>query len=80
MIGGFAGSMIDGYFTSNVIFVGLIGIAFSMFNADSTKRIIRIPLNDIIANFGEAVHARESSTNQGGSANNNWIQYKIECE
>ena len=80
MIGGFAGGMIGGYFTSNLIFAGLIGIASSVFNADSKKRIIRILLNDIIANFGEVVHARESSINQGGTVNNNWIRYKIKCE
>ena len=80
MIGGFAGGMIGGYFTSNVIFVTLIGIVVSVVFADSAKRIIRIPLNDVVANFGEVVHITESSINQGGTANNNWVQHKIKCE
>ena len=80
MIGGFAGGIIGGYFASSMVIAGIIGLHFSI---NSTTRrsstYIIIPLNDIIASFGEVVHT-QSSTSEGDAANVNWVQYKISHE
>jgi hypothetical protein len=85
VFGGFIGGILGGYFSSSIIFVGLLGIAFSVtsmvlltavFTVRQT-RDIRIPLKDIIALFGEAI---QSKSDKGNAANNNRIHYKIKCE
>jgi hypothetical protein len=79
VIGEFIGCILIGtYFSSSMIFVGLLGIAFSVISVVilitvRQTRDIHIPLNDIITNFGEAI----PSSSDKGNAANNWVQYKI---
>ena len=77
-IGGIIGGIVGSHFTSNVVASGLTGLIFSIVNAAIAvvyiarqhhfKRIILVPLTDIVNNFGAVI--RQGSLN-------NWMQYRI---
>ena len=83
MIGGFAGGIIGGYFASSMVIAVIIGTFFSIILVSITTQkrstCIYVPLNDIMASFGEVVHT-QSSTDKGGATSVNRVLYKISHE